>query len=147
MLGDREPRGSRSRRRGEASLDPRLEDAGGTAKLQVPELLQPYLIRLANGRRSDVLLFWGLWRDFPRRWVQKICKAAGVPEVSAHGMRGLHSTLAVDSGITAYAVASALGHESFRTTAASYAKPEAIAGAQQKRMLSVLAGGLGTVAS
>ena len=50
-------------------------------------------------------------------------------------MRGLHGTLAVDSGITSHAVASALGHESFKTTAESYAKREAVAGAQQKRAL------------
>ena len=36
--------------------------------------------------------------------------------VTAHTMRGLHGTLAVDSGITSHAVAAALGHESFRTT-------------------------------
>jgi hypothetical protein len=41
---------------------------------------------------------------------QKICKAAKVLTVSAHGMRGLHGTLAVDSGITSRAVAPALGH-------------------------------------
>jgi len=69
------------------------------------------------------------------------CKAAGVPKVSAHGMRGLHGTLAVDSGITSHAVASALGHESFETTATHCAKREAVAGAQQKRALAVLTGG------
>jgi hypothetical protein len=26
-----------------------------------------------------------------RKWVQRICRAAGVPKVSAHGMRGLHT--------------------------------------------------------
>jgi integrase len=54
--------------------------------------------------------------------VQRICKAAAVPKVTAHAMRGLHGTLAVDSGITSHAVAAALGHESFRTTAESYAQ-------------------------
>jgi hypothetical protein len=58
------------------------------------------------------------------------------PMVSA-----LHSTLAVDSGITSHAVAAALGHESFKTTAESYAQREAVAGAQQKRVLGVLGGG------
>jgi hypothetical protein len=56
-------------------------------------------------------------------------------------MRGLNGTLAVDCGITSHAVASALGHESFRTTAESYAKREAVAGPQQKRALAVLTGG------
>ena len=40
-----------------------------------------------------------------------------------------------------HAVASALGHESFKTTAAHYAKREAVAGAPQKRALAVLTGG------
>ena len=68
-------------------------------------------------------------------------QGGGVPKVTAHGMRGLHGTLAVESGITSHAVASALGHESFKTTAESYAKREAVAGAQQKRALVLLAGG------
>ena len=40
-----------------------------------------------------------------------------------------------------HSVASALGHESFKTTAAHYAKREAVAGAQQTRALAVLTGG------
>jgi len=42
--------------------------------------------------------------------VQRICRAAKVPEVTAQGMRGLHGTLAVDAGVTSQAVAAALGH-------------------------------------
>jgi integrase len=94
----------------------------GRRKLQVPELLQPYLVGLAKGRESQAALFGEHWRDWPRKWVQRICDAAGVPKVTAHGMRGLHGTLAVDSGITSHAVAAALGHESFKTTAESYAQ-------------------------
>jgi integrase len=120
---------------------PDSKTLAGRRKLQIPELLQPYLVKLAEGRGSQAALFGGRWRDWPRRWVQRICKAAGVPEVTAHGMRGLHGTLAVDSGITSHAVASALGHESFKTTAESYAKREAVAGVQQRRALAVLTGG------
>jgi len=53
----------------------------------------------------------------------------------------LSTTLAVDSGITSHAVAAALGHESFKTTAESDAQRDVVAGAQQKRALGVLAGG------
>ena len=95
--------------------------------------------RAEKGPRAA--LFGEHWRDWPRKWVQRTCKAAGVPKVTAHSMRGLHSTLAVDSGITSHAVAAALGHESFKTTAESYAQRDAVAGAQQKRVLGVLAGG------
>jgi integrase len=91
-----------------------------------------------NRRRRCSRSTGGTW---PRKWVQRICKAAGVPKVTAHAMRGLHSTPAVDKGITSHAVAAALDHESFKTTAESYAQRDAGAGAQQKRVLGVLAGG------
>jgi integrase len=100
---------------------PDSKTLAGRRKLQVPEFLQPYLVELARGRDPQAALFGEHWRDWLRKWVQRICKGAGVPKVAAHGMRGLHGTLAVDSGITSHAVASALGHESFKTTAESYA--------------------------
>ena len=120
---------------------PDSKTLAGRRKLQVPDFLQPYLVGLAKGREPKAALFGEHWRDWPRKWVQRICKAAGVPKVTAHAMRGLHSTLAVDSGITSHAVAAALGHESFKTTAESYAQPDAVASAQQKRALGVLTGG------
>ncbi len=101
----------------------------------------PYLQALAETRAPDARLLGKHSRDWPRKWVQRICKLAEVPEVTAHGMRGLHSTLAVDAGISGHAVASALGHESFKTTVQSYAKPEALTRAKQHRVLKVLAGG------
>jgi hypothetical protein len=54
--------------------------------------------------------------------VQRICRAAKVPVVTAHGMRGLHGTLAVERGATTHVVAHALGPD-------------------QPRVLTVLAGG------
>ncbi|HET6282547.1 MAG TPA: site-specific integrase [Polyangia bacterium] len=119
---------------------PDSKTLAGRRKLQVPDFLQPYLIGLAKGREASAMLFGEHWRDWPRKWVQRICKAAGVPKVTAHAMRGLHSTLAVDSGITSHAVAAALGHESFKTTAESYAQADAVASAKQKRALEVLTG-------
>lgn len=76
-----------------------------------------------------------------RKWVKRICVAAKVPEVTAHGMRRLHSTLALEHGASAHVVASSLGHESFPTTVAHYAKPEALAEARQRRVMTVLEGG------
>lgn len=80
-------------------------------------------------------------RNWPRKWVKKICRAAKVPQVTAHGMRGLHGTLAVETGLSAHAVAAALGHESVTTTLQSYAKAGAGSGARQQRVLGVLTGG------
>jgi len=73
--------------------------------------------------------------------VRKICEAAKVPVVTAHGMRGLHSTLALEHGASAHVVASSLGHGSFATTLESYTKPEAVEGAKQRRAMTVLQGG------
>jgi integrase len=120
---------------------PDAKTAKGRRTVQVPEELRPYLLQLVEEKEPNELLFGHHWRDWPREWVQRICKLADVPVVTAHGMRGLHSTLAVDAGVTSHAVASALGHESFATTAQSYAKPEALTRAKQRRVLKVLAGG------
>jgi len=55
--------------------------------------------------------------------VRKIAELAGVPAVTAHSLRGLHSTLATETGSTGHAVAAALGHTSYATTKAHYVKP------------------------
>lgn len=64
-----------------------------------------------------------------------------MPQVTAHGMRGRHSTLALEHGASAHVVASPLGHEAFSTTVESYAKPEATAVARQLRVLTALGAG------
>lgn len=46
-----------------------------------------------------------------------------------------------EHGASAHVVASSLGHESISTTLQSYAKPEAVEGAKQRRVLTVLQGG------
>ena len=38
--------------------------------------------------------------------MKRICLEAKVPQVTAHGMRGLHSTLALEHGASAHVVAS-----------------------------------------
>ena len=78
-------------------------------------MLQPFVKALVKDRKPDEKLFGQKWRDRPRKEVARICALAGVPTVCAHAMRGLHSTLAVQSGVTGHVVAAALGHESFAT--------------------------------
>jgi integrase len=121
---------------------PDSKTEAGKRTLRVPDVLRPYLQRLSAGAEAQALIFGDHWRDWPREWVQRICEKAGVPKVTAHGMRGLHSTLALEAGITGAVVAASLGHEHVSTTIESYARPEAVATAQQKRTLTVLAGGV-----
>jgi integrase len=99
-------------------------------------------LALANGRGPEDRLFGRHGREWVRGWVQRICRMAKVPVVSAQSMRGLHSTLAEESGVSAHSVARALGHESITTTHQHYTAPSAVANAKQRHVLRVLDGGL-----
>jgi len=120
---------------------PSAKTEAGKRTLRVPDLLWPYLQELAKGKLPEAPLFGLHWRAWIRKSVRRICEAAGVPNVTAHGMRGLHSTLAVEHGVSAHVVAASLGHESSVTTMQSYVRPEAASGARQRRTLTVLSGG------
>lgn len=111
----------------------------GNRALRIPELLQPYLRKLAEGKKPTDSLF-GVTRFQVLGGVRRICKEVGVPIVCAHSMRGLHSSLALGAGATGQAVANALGHESFSTTVRHYADPSAVGDAQARRAQEVLLG-------
>lgn len=112
----------------------------GRRTLVIPEPLRPHLEALTRDKAPDELIFGKHDRAWPRAWVQRICREVGVKVVTAHGHRGLHSTLAVEVGVTPQAVSDALGHESFATTAQSYATPEAVSRARSSRVQQRLAG-------
>ncbi len=120
---------------------PESKTEAGRRAQEVPAVLRPYLLRLVEGKKPEELVFGHHWRDWPRKWVKRICVTAQVPKVTAHGMRGLHSTLATDRGISAHAVAAALGHESAATTKQSYIAPGTVANSDQRRVVSILSGG------
>lgn len=112
-------------------------------RLEVPEALREPLQRLAGGRPPEALLFAGVTgRAYTRssfgRAVERLCKQAGVPVVCPHSLRGLHASLAVESGATSAAVAAALGHGSFAVTARHYAQADAVANAKTSRVAGAL---------
>ncbi len=116
--------------------------------LEVPSVLTPFLLRLAQGKHPDELLFGvspRTGRPRPRqtmhRTVQTICRKAGVPRVCTHSLRGLWATLAVKSGAASNAVAESLGHHSFAVTQKYYAQPAAITNAATARVLDRLSRG------
>jgi site-specific recombinase XerD len=117
---------------------PDSKTEAGKRTLEVPAVLRPHLLALAKGKDARALLFGQHWRDWVRKAVARICREARVPEVSAHGMRGLHATLAMDAGVTGHVVAASLGHESETTTKRSYAKQEAVVGARQRKAVGIL---------
>lgn len=114
--------------------------------LEVPSVLSPRLLRLAQGKRPNELLF-GVsevtGRPRPRqsmhKMVRTVCAKAAVPQVCTHSLRGLWATLAVKSGAVSHAVAASLGHHSFAVTQKHYAEPAAITNAATARVLDRLA--------
>ncbi|HVV52607.1 MAG TPA: hypothetical protein VHO06_23275, partial [Polyangia bacterium] len=84
-------------------------------------------------------------RDALLRRVRALCKAAGVPEVVSHSMRGLHAKLATESGVTSHAVAAALGHTSFAVTSRHYVGAAVTRRSANRRTLRVLRGAGGAV--
>ena len=111
-----------------------------TRRLEIPELLRQLLLNQAKGKVGDSSLF-PMSRHAVLCWVKKICKMAKVPVVSAHGLRGTHSTLATTAGATAHFVVSAMGHTSFDVTRRHYLAPGAEQNARSKRTFEVLQGG------
>jgi integrase len=95
---------------------PKAKTEAGKRMLEVPESLRPLLAAVVKGKKPTDRIF--TWKD--RHWllyhVRRMCREAGVPEVTAHSLRGLHATLAMEWGSTGRAVAAALGHTSFAMT-------------------------------
>jgi integrase len=67
---------------------PDSKTEAGKRTVEVPEVLRPLLLALCDGKGPEERLFGQHWRDWPRKWTQRICKLAEVPVVTAHGMRG-----------------------------------------------------------
>lgn len=110
----------------------------GLRRLAIPEVLAGPLKRAAKGGR--------IFPDADRWWVGRMVarwtKAAGVPSVSPHGLRGTHSTIATEHGATGPAVAGALGQNDRGVTAERhYIAPGTSERAQARRAWKVLEGG------
>lgn len=120
---------------------PSSKTENGRRTLRVPAELRDYMLQLAANKGSDDLLFGHHWRDWVRKNVQRLCTEANVPRVSAHAIRGLHATLAMEAGITGAVVAASLGQGSATVTVQSYADPAAVSAGKQRNTLRVLAGG------
>lgn len=118
----------------------------GRRTLEVPEVLRPLLVRTAGDRAADRYLFEKRGKKHTNQWliynVRRICRLAGVPEVTTHAMRGLLATLANERGMAGHLIAATLGHESYEgMTNKHYAAPgSATAGALRKGW-AVLDGG------
>ena len=110
----------------------------------VPEVLRPRLLKLTIDQVPDAYLF-GLSstgkpksRQLLHSNVRRLCKAAGVPVVCPHSLRGVWATAGVRSGALSHAVAAALGHGSFAITAKHYVQPGALDGARTQQLVQMM---------
>jgi integrase len=115
----------------------------GTRRLRIPVELRPLLRAHIAGRGGDEPLFGPGHRvAYVNEWVTKICAAAGVRRVVAHAMRGQHSSVALEEGVTGEAIARAMGHETFAVTSAHYVSEDAKVEAGQRRVEETLLSGI-----
>ncbi len=106
-----------------------IDDAkseSGRRTLEVAKVLRPLLWKRAQecGDAPEARLFprcreWVLYN------VKRLCRLAKVPEVTAHGARGIHSTVATQMGATSHLLALAMGHSSPEVTRRHYIRPGA----------------------
>lgn len=115
---------------------------------KVPAVLQPMLRQLVAGRIAFEPLFKTPYTEsgfHTRRWLEeamrRFCKAAGVPYVCPHALKGTAGTLLAETGAAAEVIADHLSHEETSTTTKHYVAPGAAEAAQLERALVVIAGG------
>jgi len=119
----------------------------GRRTLEVPEVLQPFLLRLADGKSADRYLFehhpgTKHHPSWVRAQIRRVCDAAEVPHVTAHFMRGLLATLTAERGMAGHLIAATLGHTSYEgMTLKAYAQPGSHETGVNRRGLVVLSGG------
>lgn len=121
---------------------PDSKTLAGRRCLEIPELLQPHLLRIARGKGGTAPLFGDVDRHWVRHHCLRLCKIAGVPEVTPHGLRGTAATIATPNGAVSHQVAAALGHASTAITARAYVDRTSAAQATQRAALRVLVGGV-----
>lgn len=114
----------------------RGKTAAAKRRPEVPDVLRPHLQRLAHGKAPGDKLFGHHVRDWVRECAAKLCDQAGVPRVTAHGLRGMCSTLAIDSGQAGHAVAAMLGHASPSFTEKTYVAPGTRESRGQRELLA-----------
>jgi integrase len=113
--------------------------------LEVPELLSDMLLKLVDGREPGDPIFRGRGdQPHTRQWVRdqvhRVCRKAGIPNATAHSMRGLIATLLSKRGIAAQLIADQLGNDP-EVMRRHYAEPGAEEAGEVVEGLKLLQGG------
>lgn len=106
----------------------RAKTEAGDRKVEIPEVLWPHFQARIKGKKplepllpNDNGSFYG--RAFVLGNTRRICKALGLHRMTAHGLRGSHSTIAQEGGATGHLVAQQLGHANEKVTQDHYTIP------------------------
>jgi integrase len=124
----------------------RAKTRAGDRQLEIPEVLRLRLVALAANRAPDERLFGDVDRHWVGYHVRRLCKAAKVPTVTPHGLRGTHSSISAQA-VPIDHVARALGHAGTQVTRQHYLAPGSEAPRKQRVVLKALAGGLTSLPS
>lgn len=108
--------------------------------MDVGLLLSQALKSLREGKASDELVFPSerggqRSRNWPRAQAQRICRAAKVTVVGAHGLRGTHLSMAEEEGTTPEMMLRSAGHTSRGVQSTAYLAPGTTERGVQKRFL------------
>lgn len=116
---------------------PKSKTRAGVRKLVVPATLAAPLVQLCDGKEPGERIFtfsrYALYHH-----VRRLCRAAEVPEVCPHGLRGSASTNELAGGVELAEVARRRGHSSTEVTRVHYLVPgteESIAAESKARLL------------
>lgn len=119
----------------------------GERKEEIPVELQPFFRILIKDRPGTALLFPGRYinqekphdhRYVTRYCVRPLCKALGLPNVTAHGLRGTFADLGTEGGLAPLVVAQNLGQNGVRVALDHYISPSVVAGSASKKAHAVL---------
>jgi integrase len=122
----------------EENEDTGLKTENRARVLEVPELLRPHLLSLAEGKEPGALLFGDRDRRWVLHWSKRLCELAGVKIVTAHGLRGSFASIARAQGAATHMVSAALGHGSENVTTGHYIQPGSVREGNTKQALSRL---------
>lgn len=117
---------TRAREWGRAQRVPQLD----------PPLFPPISVEATRKATGETISLYTI-----RRAVQRVCRAAGLPDITTHSLRGMFASYSVEVAQTLEAVGRVLGQRGTQTAERHYIGAESQAIGQQRARLAVLAGG------
>lgn len=104
----------------------------------IPSMLQLFLVTVTAGRTGEESLFGHHTSNWLLSAQKKFCKAAGVPYVCPHGLKGTMGSIMAEHGESVEKIAYYLSHENPYITEQHYITPGIIDGVQASRAMAFL---------